>query len=649
MRKQLSILLLFTIFFFNTPLSANNWDSLFDKSLYKDAKISPDGKHLAVAIRHEGSVILVFFQRDTMELVGKVDFTDDYEPGDYLWVNNERVVIQLVKQLSTRELPVSYGELFAANLDGTKGEMIFGMHAGDGRSGSRLRKKKASYAWGYIVDTLPGDDEHILISSTPMSKSQEALPSVIKLNVYSGIVKKNYGRSPISYANFLINNRGIPAVVTGTDKHNDNKVYVQKNSQWQALPDGTVGDRVRPLSLSKSGKFLYTIDNHQQDRRGIFKLNLDDFSYTSVFTDKTVDITDVEMSTDGRSAYAIRVDENYPAYIMLDKKNQEAKIFKMLLQAFPYSEVNITSRTEDGNVYIVYVSSDIDPGSLYVFDKAQNKISLLFKYFPNHQSKDMIQMEPIKATVTDNSTIHGFFTPAKSSTKAKPAPVVVMVHGGPHGPRDYWGFSNSVQYLALNGYSVLQVNYRGSGGYGNSFETAGYRKWGSLIQQDIYDTYQSLIKQGKASAGNACIMGASFGAYSAIQSAAIYPDTYQCAIANAGIYDLELMFDEGDIKNRRAGVSYLKMVLGTDSEQLKSMSPTNYVEKITIPLLLAHGEDDERAPFEHAERLRAALDKAKKPYEWYAVDHEGHGFYNPENQKAYMRKVLSFLGNHLNK
>jgi dipeptidyl aminopeptidase/acylaminoacyl peptidase len=142
-------------------------------------------------------------------------------------------------------------------------------------------------------------------------------------------------------------------------------------------------------------------------------------------------------------------------------------------------------------------------------------------------------------------------------------------------------------------------------------------------------------------------MGASFGAYSAIQSAAIYPSTYKCAIANAGIYDLELMFDEGDVQERRSGMSYLKKVLGTDDKLLKSMSPVNYVEKIKIPLLLAHGEDDERAPYAHAERLREALDKVDKSYEWFVLDKEGHGFYNPENQKAYMKKVVGFLDKHL--
>ena len=437
---------------------------------------------------------------------------------------------------------------------------------------------------------------------------------------------------------------GKAIIVSGTDKNNDTKVYIKKDSDWHPLPEGTVSSKVKPISLSESGKFLYTIDSLNQDRRGIFKLNLEDYSYSNIFTDKAVNITDIEMSTDGRLAYALRVDDGYPAYVMLDKSNEEAMTFKILLQSFPYSEVNITSRTEDGNFYIVYVSSDIDPGSLYLFNKKAKKISLLFKYFPNIENKALLQMEPIKANVT---TIHGYFTAAKSSTKAKPAPVIVMVHGGPHGARDYWGFSRTVQYLALNGYSVLQVNYRGSGGYGDAFETSGHRAWGSLIQQDIYDTYQSLIEQGKASKGKACIMGASFGAYSAIQSAAIYPDTYKCAIANAGIYDLELMFEEGDVTERRAGMSYLKMALGTDIEQLKSMSPTNYVEKIKIPLLLAHGEDDERAPVEHVERLRDALDNINKPYEWYVVDKEGHGFYNPINQKAYMKKVLAFLEKHL--
>ena len=142
-------------------------------------------------------------------------------------------------------------------------------------------------------------------------------------------------------------------------------------------------------------------------------------------------------------------------------------------------------------------------------------------------------------------------------------------------------------------------------------------------------------------------MGASFGAYSAIQSTTLYPNTYKCAIANAGIYDLELMFNEGDIQERSSGKSYLEQVLGTDKKLLSDMSPVNYVDKIKVPLLLAHGKRDNRAPFEHVERLRESLDQENKSYEWFVLDKEGHGFFNPENQKAYMNKVLSFLDKNL--
>jgi dipeptidyl aminopeptidase/acylaminoacyl peptidase len=649
MKTLLNYFLFVILLMIHTSLSAKSWEMLFEHSQYQGAKISPDGLHLAVSIRHKERVVLVFFRRETMKSVGQVSFQANYEPGEYTWVNNERVVIQLVKRIYSREKPISYGELFAVNFDGSKGEMIFGMQAGEMQTGSRLKKKKTIYGWGEIIDVLPEDPEHILVSSTPMSNTGERLASALKLNVYSGIVKRNYGRAPISFAEFLTNTNGKPVIVSGVDKHNDTKVFIKKDNGWEAIPSGILSERVNPLSLSPSGKYLYTIDNHNQDRRGIFKLNLEDYSYKSIFTDKTVDITDVEMTTNGRLTYALRVDEGYPSYIMLNKKSDEAKIFKMLLQSFPYSKVNITSRTDDSNLYIVHVSSDINLGSLYIFDKKQNTVNLLFKYSPNIDSKSLLEMEPIKITTSDNTKIHGYFTAAKSSTNENPAPVVVMVHGGPHGVRDHWGFSSSVQYLALNGYSVLQVNYRGSGGYGRTFEVAGHQTWGTLIQRDIYDSYQWLIKQGKASEGNVCIMGGSFGAYSAIQSAATYPNTYKCAIANAGIYDLELMFEEGDIQARRSGMSYLRNVLGTDKQKLKAMSPVNYVENIKVPILLAHGEDDDRAPFKHAERLRNALDNAKKPYEWYVVDKEGHGFYNPENQKTFMKKVLSFLNQHLNK
>jgi len=654
MRRNVTIILFLLVTLLNcadglAKSQTKNWGNLFNYAEYKNAKISPDGKHLAVAAQIQGKMGLVFLDRSKFKPVGFANFSGHEEVGDYHWVNNERVVIELVRRSPSSEAPSSYGELFAINKDGKKGKMIYGHRAGEAQTGSHIKKKKSTFGWGEIIDVLPEDEKYILISSTPMSNTAERLASVYKLNVYTGILKRKQGTSPVSFSRFVSDKNGKVRALVGTDKHNERQLYIKNEDGWKKLAKDTVGDSVYPLSVDATGKYLYTIDNFRQDLDGIFKLNLSDYSYKHVYSDSSVDISDVEMTTDGRSAYAIRVDENYPSYLILNKKVEEAKIFKELLQTFPQNKVSITSKTKDGNYYVVLVSSDIDAGSLYLFDKKENKVDFLFKFKPKFKRSDFSPVEPIQFNASDGQKIHGYFTPAKDIQDGAIAPVVVLVHGGPHGIRDSWSFDAEVQYLALNGYSVLQVNYRGSGGYGRNFEVSGHKVWGSIIQQDILDGYLWLVKQNKAELGNACIMGASFGAYSAVQSLAVYPDTYKCAIANAGIYDLELMFDEGDIRKRLSGMSYLKDVLGTNEQALKGMSPVNYVNKIQAPLLLAHGEDDERAPFEHAENLREALDKADKPYEWFAVDKEGHGFYNPDNQKAYMNKVVDFLDENLTK
>ena len=626
---------------------AKNFDDIFDRAQYQNAKISPDGKHLAVSMFGQGEMIIAFLDSKTLETVAASRLPNKQEIGQYYWVNNERVVISLVRRDPWLEEPVFYGELYALNIDGSRGKMIYGYRAGERQTGSRIKKKEATFGWGEIIDILPEDKKHILISSTPMSTTGERVANVLKLNVYTGIVKKKVAQSPVPFSQFLTDSKGKLKLVVGTDRNNDAQVYLKQDSGWKKIPTGSVGSKVHPLFINASGTHLYTIDNYNQDTKGIFKLNLETYQYKSVYTDKKVNVSDVEMTTDNRAAYAIRVDDGYPAYLILNKKHEEAKVFKDLLKLFPYSAVNITSKTDDGQYYVVMVSSDIDPGSLYLLDRKTNNLKRLFQFKPAFKSSDFAQMEPIKFEASDGSMLNGFFTQAKAKQKNKLAPTVVLVHGGPHGVRDYWGFSTRVQYLVSHGYSVLQVNYRGSGGFGYNYEKSGYKAWGSLVQQDILDGYQWLVKNKKAADNNVCIMGGSFGAYSAVQSVSLYPEVYKCAIANAGIYDLELMFEEGDVQQRRSGLSYLKRVLGTDEQQLKSMSPVNYVEKIQVPILLAHGEEDRRAPFEHAERLREALDEEKKPYEWFVIGNEAHGFYNPKNQKAYMKKVVGFLDKHL--
>jgi dipeptidyl aminopeptidase/acylaminoacyl peptidase len=243
--------------------------------------------------------------------------------------------------------------------------------------------------------------------------------------------------------------------------------------------------------------------------------------------------------------------------------------------------------------------------------------------------------------------IHGYLT--QSPTQSAEKPLVVYVHGGPHGVRDYWGFDTDLQFMALSGYNVLQVNYRGSGGYGNQYQRAGYLQWGNNIQRDIIAGTEWAIAQGYGKAGNVCIVGVSFGAYSVVQSSILKPNLYRCGAAVAGVYDLSLLYKDGDTRKSGYGSSFLKRVVGEDEKLLASYSPSKNVGGLTTHLLIAHGTKDERAPISHAEALIAALKQANKPFEYLEFDDEAHGFYSPENQQVYKRKLQEYLATHLKK
>lgn len=647
----MSRLFILLLCFFSSFTFATEWERLFEHPKYQFVKISPNGENLAVAMDTDGKRSLAFIERKTMKYLGGVKLPGKNEVGTFYWANDERIVIKVNQREPWRKEPLYYGELYAVNIDGTQGEMIYGYRSYNKMSatsgGSKFKKKEQIRGWADVIDLLPADEEHILISSTPWDIQGDRLAAVYKLNIYTGkIRRKHIAGSPIPYARFLTNNQGEIKVVVGTDKNYKGQVFIRENKKWHPVPKTSVGSDFYPLTLTEDGSSLYALDNFKQDKIGLVKFDLEKGTSKTVYSDVAVDITNVEYSSDGNSIYALRVDEHFPAYLLLNQEHQEAQIFKGLVAAFPDQVVNITSQSKDGRYSIVMVTSDVQAGKFFLYDNKENKLSALFSYYPEIKTQALARKEPFSFAASDGLPISGYFTQAKQQNENEISPLVVLVHGGPHA-RDYWSFSSEVQFLALNGFSVLQVNFRGSSGYGKGFEEKGYLNWGTRIQDDIKEAYEWAINEGLAEQNNACIMGTSFGAYSAIQSASRYPNLYQCAIANAGIYDLELMYEEGDVPKFAFGKSYLKKTIGTDKKQLKENSPVHNIDSIKVPLLIAHGKQDRRAPFEQAERLKKALDDSNKKYQWYTVADESHGFFVPENQKKYMNKVVEFLGSHI--
>jgi len=616
---------------------------------YHSARLSPDGKHLAVVVTQEGKRRLVVLSSDDFKYVGGMKFRGHDEVGKAYWANNDRIVLTVYHREVWEKAPASYGELYAVNYDGTNPALIYGSRASADFVNFRSKRKSATFGWAEIIDMLPDDKKHILISSTAMSKSKDKLAKVHKLNVYTGAKSRRITQSPIPFARFLTDQQHNLRIVTGTDEHNVNRAYWYKATEndWKEIPRENTGSHFKPLGFDQTGDWLYVFDNHDRDTRALVKMHAVTGERKTIYGDDELSITYAVFDSSGTGVFAVRTDPDYPTYAIIDRKHPEAAMFKSMLQLFEGYEVNLVSRSENGNKNVILVRSDTMPSSFYLFDAAKNTIAPLFNNLLGVKEQQLARTKPVSFTARDGLTIHGYFTRPKDVADKAQIPLVTLVHGGPHGERDYWLYDREVQLLASLGYGVLRVNFRGSGGYGIAFQKAGYHHWGDTMQHDIIDGTRWATENLNINDEKVCIMGASFGGYSALQSATIAPDLFKCVVANVGVYDLEMMYEEGDIPELGFGESYLEMALGNDETTLKAFSPVHRTHLLQAPVLLAHGERDKRVPFEQAEALAEAMEKNNKPFEWFTRRGEAHGYYDEKNRAAYFEAVSAFLGRYL--
>ncbi|MGH1469817.1 MAG: alpha/beta hydrolase family protein [Cellvibrionaceae bacterium] len=646
MKPKLSFFLLI-LCFISSNIYAIEIADIVKRPEITHVKISPNGKYLALRTYNseQNKHYIFVINRADNKHISTLGFPGINEVGDYFWANDERIVIKIMQIRFGNKTPKYYGELYAVNYDGKKGDIIFGYRGGEKQVGSFIKKKSQDRAWADIVDRLPDDEKHILISSTPWSNSHKLTPQLQKIDIYKGLDKGRIKKAAHPNADFFIDKNGDARVIRSIKE--DYTIHVETlpdtKGKWIELQDHKFGNNFYPLAINKDGSSLYVLDNLKSDKSGLHLLSLDGSTYKNLYTNSKVDISDVERTSDENGVFAMRVDEDYPKYLIFSKAYEEAEIFKRMLATFPGRTVSILNSTADNKLWVIKASSDVEPGSFYIYDQVKNKLKFLFSTNKNIKPDDLSKMEPISFNSFDEKNISGYFTQAKN--KNTNAPLVVFVHGGPRS-RDYWGFNPVVQSLSISGFSVLQINYRGSEGYGMEFMNAGNKQWGNEIQKDILAGVQWAIKEKRATQGNICIMGGSFGAYSAVQSAILFPDQYQCVVANAGVYDLELMFKDGNIEDKYWGDAYLEEALGTDKAEWKKFSPVHNVDSIKAPIFLAHGKKDPRAPYKHFQRLKKALKKSGKDFVEFVKKDEDHGFYLEENQREYIEEVVKFLKQH---
>lgn len=612
---------------------------------YRDVKISPDGKKIALLTLSEGRQALVVLSTTNYKLIGGTNFKEPNEVGDFFWASDDRILINIAQKRGWEEKPSNYGEIYGVDFDGKNGELLFGFRVASSAP-SLFKGKEASQAWGTPLHRLPDNEKEVLITSTPMSKGGDRLTEIKRLNIYDGVLSNTLMQAPISYADFLVDSEGNILTATGTNDDAEIESYWRnpQNDQWQPIPESLIGGQFRPLKYDAENNLLYATSNAMSDTTSLITFAPNSENYTVIFNDPQADISEIIFSNDGDDLLAIKTDLDKPILHFLNDQHPEALVLKAMQQAFSGKRVSITSSTQDGRQWVVLVTSDVDTPTFFLFDKPKGKLIQLFKNLNNISPSSLANTTSFSLETKDNLTLHGYFTPPKTKRNEKPA-AVVLVHGGPRA-RDFWGFDRLTQLLALNGYGVVQVNFRGSEGFGKSFTQAGNEHWGDHIQQDILSALHFALKEYNLDPARICIMGASFGAYSSIQSSILYPEHYRCALANAGVYDLKYLKQEGDVPQLGFGEAFLNEALGTSEYSLLNFSPVNTADGMQIPVFIAHGKQDKRAPYEHAERLLKTLAKSKATVETFIEEKEGHGFYNPTVREKYYRAVLGFLNKY---
>lgn len=296
----------------------------------------------------------------------------------------------------------------------------------------------------------------------------------------------------------------------------------------------------------------------------------------------------------------------------------------------------------------IHSTSDVDPGSWHLLDLAEKKLTLIGSVKPGLQHDQLQPMEIISYKAHDGLTIPAFLT--RPRERKTGAPLVVLIHGGPVA-RDQWGFDADVQVLASRGYAVFQPQFRGSSGFGRAFEQAGYRQWGMAMQDDITAGVQHLIREGIADGKRICIVGGSYGGYAALWGLIKTPELYKCGVSFAGVTDIAYMYsdwsDTSFDKVSRQIMAFRVGDLGDSAKLFDPVSPLKHADRIVAPVLLMHGEDDERVPISHGKKMLRALQERNKQVQWLTFEEEGHGLRYVKNQHLYYVTLLDFLAKHV--
>jgi dipeptidyl aminopeptidase/acylaminoacyl peptidase len=600
--------------------------------------MSPDGENVAALINIDteevlGTAVRVFNMEERQATTVAYAEAGDFVVNWISWANNEYLLVSARFPAVRYGVPVTETRLLSININTRDIVSVF--------SPNYLRKQDhvPQFQDG-VIDLLPDDDDNILVAV--------GFQSFQGLGVYEVNVTKNKVRK-------VKRERG-GIIEWITDQQHRLRVAIWRDdTEYEIQHQGPDGggfealwefeafsdEQVWPMSFGKDPDVLYVRAYHE-GRLAVFRVRMSDpeLKRELVFSDPDYDATgSLIYSNVTGEVIGIRYLTN-GGYTFWDESYQ--KLQDVVDDALPDTSNRIYSLSDNERRYIALATSDTDAGTYYIGDRDQKQLMQFASRYSALPAELMSEKRYVSYEARDGLEIEGYLT-LPNGGAAENLPTIIFPHGGPisfdGGGFDYW-----TQYFANRGYAVLQMNFRGSAGYGYDFMKSGLQAWGLEMQNDVEDGTRWMIEEGIADPDRICVVGASYGGYAALMEAARNPDLYQCAVSFAGVTDVAYLVSSS---RRYTNFEIVKEQIGSDYSELRKRSPLYVAEAIDVPVLLGHGTKDRSVRVRHSQRMSKELEKEDKDVIYVELEDGDHYLSQQAHRIEFFQAMEAFLQEHL--
>lgn len=595
-------------------------EALFSNPSFVNARLSPTGRHLASISHYKGKRSLIVLDLETSEMKG-VTVGPGEDVNRFHWIDADNIVYT-----------VSKWELY------TRGVSVYSVE--DNRARKILDPQQSGLIFADLVDPLIHIDDEFVFSAVRIHG--QLAPNLYRMNVVSGS-RTRLAQNTGEISHYVVDLDGQP--LFGIESRGRMGVVLKRDKAGKWVRVEGIEEKFTPLGMLPDNRFLLTAVKNAKGFNGANILDLE----TGQFAEKPryypgYDLVAANASSpiiDNLNGYLIglRFNHEKPDNFWFDSGPRTVE--DKLEESFPGHLFEFLGYNPSAKLIYFTVSKDTLPPVIIQFELATGKIDLVYRQFPRAQELDFRPMQPVSFSHPDSPwPIHGYLTLPEGPG---PYPTVLLLHGGPQ-VRDQWGFDPTVQFLALNGYAVFQINYRGSSGYGRKFGLRTLAKTAEKSVEDVIAGARWLIEGGIADPERIGLMGGSFGGYISVEAAAREPGLWRAVIGFGGVYDLNALYKQ----DNRRGYNWVDdLFVGYDEELYASLSPVNHAHLVKSPVLLIHGKADRRVSPSQAKKMLRALEKANVEAESMFLSWGVHGLPEEKDRKKFYMEILSYFDHHL--